>query len=106
MSRLRERGGVLLCRSEKQVLVAVRGGEAVLERIRNKRNVSEVLLLYLFSSSEDSNANEPFSTIRGEAPRFVGQSPQRFPCCAKGHPKRDRSQSTRMARTASRGESV
>lgn len=33
----------------------------------------------------------------------MGQSPQRFPCCAKGHPKRDRSQSTRMARTATRG---
>lgn len=68
MSQLRGRGGVLLCRPEKQVLVAVRRGEAVLERIRNKRNVSEVLLLYLFASSQDSYANKPFGTIRGEAP--------------------------------------
>lgn len=44
ISQLGWEGGVLLCRSEKQVLVATRR-EAVLERIRSKRSVPEVLLL-------------------------------------------------------------
>lgn len=39
MSQLRGRGGVLLCRSEKQVLVAVRRGEAVLGRLRNEMSL-------------------------------------------------------------------
>lgn len=56
---------MLLCRSE-QVFVATRRGEAVLERIRNKRKVSKVLLFYFFFGSQDSYANQPFSTTRGE----------------------------------------
>lgn len=39
-----------------------------------------------------------------ESSQFAGQSTPRFPCCAKDHPNKDRSQSTRMARTASSGE--
>lgn len=48
ISQPRGAGGVLLCRSKKQVFIVTRRGEAVLERNRNQRSVSEVLLLCSF----------------------------------------------------------